>query len=64
MPKYQLSYQILSDFQVVVEAEDEDAARDTLIESVNMTTDVGGEEPDWLSTDIYYDTIDVMEVEE
>ena len=64
MPKYQLNYQILSDFQVVVEAEDEDAARDMLIDSPNMTTDVGGEEPEWIMTDIYYDTIDVMEVED
>ena len=64
MPKYQLSYQILSDFQVVVEAEDEEAARDILIDSPNMTTDVGGEEPDWIMTDIYYDTIDIMEVED
>ena len=64
MPKYQLNYQILSDFQVVVEAEDEDAARDMLIDSPNMTSDVGGEEPDWIMTDIYYDTIDISEVEE
>ena len=64
MPKYQLNYQILSDFQVVVEAEDEEAARDILIDSPNMTTDVGGEEPEWIMTDIYYDTIDIMEVED
>lgn len=64
MPKYLLNYQILSDFQVVVEAEDEDAARDILIDSPNMTTDVGGEEPEWIMTDIYYDTIDITEVED
>ena len=64
MPKYLMSYQILSDFQVVVEAEDKDAARDILIDSPNMTTDVGGEEPEWIMTDIYYDTIDIMEVED
>lgn len=64
MPKYLMSYQILSDFQVVVEAEDEEAARDILIDSPNMTTDVGGEEPEWIMTDIYYDTIDIMEVED
>lgn len=64
MPKYLMNYQTLSDFQVVVEAEDEDAARDMLIDSPNMTNNVGGEEPDWIMTDIYYDTIDISEVTE
>lgn len=64
MPKYQLSYQILSDFQVVVEAEDEDAARDMLMDEGLPTTEVGGNEVDWVMSDIFYDTIDVMEVEE
>ena len=63
MPKYRLSYQILSDFYVVVEAEDEDAARDMLMDEGLPTTEVGGNEVDWVMSDIFYDTIDVMEVE-
>lgn len=64
MPKYRLSYQILSDFHVVVEAEDEDAARDMLMDEGLPTTEVGGNEVDWIMSDIFYDTIDVMEVED
>ena len=64
MPKYRLSYQILSDFYVVVEAEDEDAARDMLMDEGLPTTEVGGNEVDWVMSDIFYDTIDVMEVED
>ena len=63
MPKYRLSYQILSDFYVVVEAEDEEAARDMLMDEGLPTTEVGGNEVDWVMSDIFYDTIDVMEVE-
>lgn len=69
MPKYLVSYQQLSDFQVVVTAENEDAAKDLVIDSPTQTTciidDEGVEcEPDWIQSDMFYDTIDVSEVEE
>lgn len=69
MPKYLVSYQQLSDFQVVVTAENEDAAKDLVIDSPTQTTCIiDGEgvecEPDWIQSDMFYDTIDVSEVEE
>lgn len=68
MRKYLVSYQMLSDFQVVVSAEDEDQAKDLVISSATPTSCIDDAEgfecePDWMQSDIYYDTIDVMEVE-
>lgn len=63
MPKYLLNYQILSDFQVVVEAEDEDQAKDILISSPDLTGEIDGNEASWIQSDIYYDSIDIAEVE-
>ena len=68
MRKYQVTYQMLSEFVVVVAAEDEDAAKDIVAESPSPTSYlVDGEgfevEPDFIQSDIYYDTIDAMEVE-
>lgn len=68
MRKYQVTYQMLSDFVVVVTAEDEDAAKDMVADSPSPTAYlIDGEgfevEPDFIQSDIYYDTIDVMEVE-
>jgi len=59
---------MLSDFQVVVSAEDEDQAKDLVISSATPTSCIDDAEgfecePDWMQSDIYYDTIDVMEVE-
>ena len=64
MPKYLMNYQTLSDFHVVVEADDDDAARGVLIDSPHRTIHVGGVVRDWIMTDIYYDTIDISEVTE
>lgn len=64
MPKYLLNYQILSDFQVVVEAEDEDQAKEILIASPDLAGDIGGNEASWMQSDIYYDSIDIMEITE
>lgn len=69
MPKYLVSYQQLSDFQVVVTAESEDHAKDLVIDSPTQTTciiDAEGVEcePDWIQSDMFYDTIDISEVEE
>jgi len=68
MRKYLVSYQMLNDFQVVVSAEDEDQAKDLVASSATPTSCIedaeGFEcEPDSIQSDIYYDTIDVMEVE-
>jgi hypothetical protein len=68
MRKYLVSYQMLNDFQVVVSAEDEDQAKDLVVSSATPTSFIedaeGFEcEPDWMQSDIYYDTIDVMETE-
>lgn len=63
MRKYLLNYQILSDFQVVVEAEDEHQARDLLLEEGLPTSEVDGNEVEFLMSDIFYDTINIMEVE-
>lgn len=68
MRKYLVSYQMLNDFQVVVSAEDEDQAKDLVVSSATPTSCIedaeGFEcEPDWMQSDIYYDTIDVMETE-
>ena len=63
MPKYRLSYQVLSDFMVVVEADSADEAKDMLLESGAPTGSVGGAEVEWTSTDIYYDSIEVSEEE-
>ena len=68
MRKYLVSYQMLSDFQVVVSAEDEDQAKDLVISSATPTSCIDDAEgfecePDSIQSDIYYDTIDVMEVE-
>ena len=68
MRKYLVSYQMLNDFQVVVSAEDEDQAKDLVASSATPTSCIedaeGFEcEPEWVESDIYYDTIDVMEVE-
>jgi len=59
---------MLNDFQVVVSAEDEDQAKDLVVSSATPTSCIedaeGFEcEPDSIQSDIYYDTIDVMEVE-
>jgi len=59
---------MLNDFQVVVSAEDEDQAKDLVVSSATPTSFIedaeGFEcEPDWMQSDIYYDTIDVMETE-
>ena len=68
MRKYLISYQMLNDFQVVVSAEDEDQAKDLVVSSATPTSCIedaeGFEcEPDWIQSDIYYDSMDVMEVE-
>lgn len=68
MRKYLVSYQMLNDFQVVVSAEDEDQAKDLVVSSATPTSCIedaeGFEcEPDWFQSDIYYDSIDVMETE-
>jgi hypothetical protein len=64
MRKYLLNYQILSDFQVVVEAEDEDEARDMLLEEGLPTQAVGDVEVEFLMSDVFYDTIDISELTE
>lgn len=63
MRKYLLNYQILSDFQVVVEAEDEHQARDLLLEEGLPTSEVDGNEVEFLMSDVFYDSINIMEVE-
>jgi len=63
MRKYLLNYQILSDFQVVVEAEDEHQARDLLLEEGLPTSEVDGNEVEFIMSDVFYDTINIMEVE-
>ena len=63
MAKYKLSYAIMSNYQVVVEADSEDEAFEMLIREGLPTTDVDGNEVEFLSSDVFYDSIDVMEVE-
>jgi hypothetical protein len=58
MTKYLVSYQMVHDFQVVVEADSEDSAYEML-----LTDDVDQFEPEFVMADLNYDTVDIMEVE-
>lgn len=52
MPKFGISYAIISDFYVEVEAESELEAEKMLLESANPANDIGGSEPDFMTSDI------------
>lgn len=56
MPNYLINYQTVTDWQIVIEADSEEGAKELLI---NGEVD----EKDFVSDDINYDTIDIMEVE-
>lgn len=64
MPKYAIDYSLVTYMYVVVEADDENEAEKMLIESVSPATDIGGEEPDFISTDIDYDYYSIVEVKD
>ena len=56
MPNYLINYQTVTDWQVVIEADSEEEAKEMLIH--------GGEyEHEFIMEDINYDTIDIMETE-
>ena len=63
MPKYRLSYQVLSDFMVVVEADSAEEAKDMLLDAGVPTGSVGNQEVEFISADVYYDSIEVSEEE-
>lgn len=56
MKKYLINYQTVTDWQIVIEADSEEEAKELLI---NGETD----ERDFVMDDLNYDTIDAMEVE-
>ena len=66
MPSYQVNYQIVSDFMVVVEADSEDEAREMVGDAVTPATLIyhaGGEaEPEWIESDVSWDTIEVSAI--
>ena len=57
MPRYLINYQKVQDFQVVVEADNEEAALELLINDK-----VDQFEPEFFMADLNYDSIDILEM--
>ena len=56
MPNYLINYQTVTDWQIVIEADSEEDAKELLINGE-------ADEKDFVMEDINYDSIDIMEVE-
>ena len=63
MPSYQVNYQLVSDFMVVVEADNEEQAKLMVMDSGSPATfiehDGGDSEPEWIMSDVFWDTMEV-----
>ena len=57
MPNYQIDYQMITDFQVVVEADSWDDA-----EALLLNDEISEFEPEALMTDLNYDNYEVSEI--
>ena len=57
MPNYLINYQTVTDWQVVVEADSEEEAKELLINGE-------ADEKEFVMDDLNYDSIDIMEVED
>ena len=58
MPEFLVNYQVISDWQVVVDAASEDHAYDMV-----FTQEIHDFEPEMIMQDVFADTIDIMETE-
>ena len=56
MPNYLINYQTVTDWQVVVEADSEEEAKEMLLNGE-------ADEKEFVMDDINYDSIDIMETE-
>ena len=56
MPNYLINYQTVTDWQVVVEADSEEEAKELLLNGEAY-------EKDFIMEDLNYDSIDIMETE-
>ena len=57
MPNYQIDYQMITDFQVVVEADSWDDA-----EALLLNDELSEFEPEMLMTDLNYDNYEISEI--
>jgi hypothetical protein len=58
MPKYFVTYRVWSDFQTVIESDDEESVREKF-----LNEGWHEDESDFIMSDLDYDSIDIMETE-